>query len=391
MHAFSPVKLGQIPLRRHSLGAEELIELGRATFDRPFLRNGRRTLAQGTGLPSPQTVTITAQEGRLLLKVAQNVVQFAQDYPIEFQSYCPSEVWKRALEDTGTWTHEIDRQLQTGAQMVALPADSVFRMIDLEKCVSAARDARLGTAKTAFMISAGGAIADFVFGISWLGTVAYVTGLAILLGQPLLARFNPDPQSPYVPTMQGASCGRRRGLGATCELIKMKMEEDEKSNPDARRVLERVLVYGPGTERHYWGDVQTPDVVNGEYDQVCLQKGRFRIRVEGVPGMVVTPTNGWEKAPDGECWGSINIGVYDLRMSQEGVAEADLNQDSGHEKSYWVEYWGPNTAGQVRRAGPFGCTGDPVEHAMDDGGFQEARVDGGYRIYGPEGLVEDEF
>lgn len=390
MLAFAPVKLGQIPLRRHSLGAEELIELGRATFQQPFLRNGRRVLAQGTSLPSPQTVTITAQEGRLLLKVAQNIVQFSQDYQIEFQSYCPAEVWKQALADTGTWTHEIDRQLATNATMIALPADAVFRMIDLEKCVSAARDARLGTAKTAFMISAGGAIADFVFGISWLGTIAYVTGLALLLGQPLLSRFNPDPQSPYVPTMQG-SCRRRRNLGATCELIKMKMEEDEKNNPDARRVLERVLVYGSGLERHYWGDVWTPDVVNGEYDQVCLTKGRFRVRVEGKPGMQVTPKGGWAVAPDGECWGSINIAVYDTAMSQAGLEEADLNQDSGHEKSYWVEYWGPNTQGRVRRAGPFGCTGDPVEQAMDDGGFSEPGVDGGYRIYGPEGLVESEF
>ncbi len=386
---FAPVKLGQIPLRRHSLGAEELIELGRATFQQPFLRNGRRALAQGTSLPSPQTVTITAQEGRLLLKVAQNIVQFSQDYQIEFQSYCPAEVWKQALADTGTWTHEIDRQLSNNSSMIALPADAVFRMIDLEKCVSAARDARLGTAKTAFMISAGGAIADFVFGISWLGTIAYVTGLALLLGQPLLSRFNPDPQSPYVPTM--GSCRRRKNLGATCELIKMKMEEDEKNNPDARRVLERVLVYGPGLERHYWGDVMTPDVVDGEYDQVCLTKGRFRVRVEGKPGMQVVPTNGWTVAEAGECWGSINIAVYDTAMSAEGLAEADLNQDSGHEKSYWVEYWGPSTQGRIRRAGPFGCTGDPVEQAMDDGGFSQPGVDGGYRIYGPDGLVESEF
>jgi hypothetical protein len=200
MIGYEPVRLGRIPLRaRHALGAEELIELGRTRT--PFME--RKRLSQGTGLPSPQTVTITVGEAKLMLKVVENIVSFSGDYAIEFQSYCPPERWTKALEDVGTWSHEIERQVNSGATQIVLPADVVFRLVDLEKCVSYARDARLGGAKIAFTISAIGAVADFVFGISWLGTIAYITGLSILLGQPLIAKYRPDPQAPYAPALQG--------------------------------------------------------------------------------------------------------------------------------------------------------------------------------------------
>lgn len=383
---FSPVKLGQIPLRpRYTLGAEELIELGSSRASRsPFVGNRRSLGAPNTGLPSQQTVTISAEEGKLMLTVARNIVQFSQDYSIEFQSYCPPEAWQKALTDVGTWTHEIERQLGTGASQIVLPADVVFRMVDLEKCVSAARDARLDGARAAFTISAIGAVADFVFGISWLGTTAYVTGLVILLGRPLIAKFHPDPQSPFAPSLQGKRM--RCGLSGNCELIRMKMEEDEKKDPNARKVLERVLISDLPVEHHYWGIV-TPSP--GGPDNVCLSKGRFRVRAEGNGGISVAPQNGWEIAPDGDCWGSINIAVYDRSEAADRVQAADLNQDSNHEHSYWVEYVGPLTDGRTRRAGPFGCTGDPVDHAMEDGGFTEAGVDGGYVIFDSDGNVVD--
>lgn len=387
MIPFAPVRLGQIPLRqRYSLGAEELIELGRPSqSSQPSQPIRHRALgAPNTGLPSPQTVTITADEGKLMLTVAQNIVQFSQDYAIEFQSYCPPESWQKALSDVGTWTHEIERQLGTGASQIVLPADVVFRLVDLEKCVSAARDARLDTARAAFTISAIGAVADFVFGISWLGTTAYVTGLALLLGRPLIAKFHPDPQSPFAPQMQGR---HHCGMAGTCELIRMKMEEDEKKDPNARKVLERTLISDLPVERHYWGIV-TPDP-NGP-DSICLAKGRFRVRAEGVNGISVDPQNGWAIVADGDCWGSINIAVYDRSIASARLTEADLNQDSGHENSYWVEYVGPLTDGRTRRAGPFGCTGDPVAHAMEDGGFHEPGVDGAYIILDPQGNVVDD-
>jgi hypothetical protein len=378
MIGYEPVRLGRIPLRaRHTLGAEELIELGRSRA--PFMR---KRLGQGTGLPSPQTVTITADEAKLMLKVVENIVSFSGDYAIEFQSYCPPDRWQKALEDVGTWSHEIERQVNAGYSSIALPADVVFRLVDLEKCVSYARDARLSGARVAFTISAIGAVADFVFGISWLGTIAYVSGLAILLGQPLIAKYRPDPQAPYAPALQGK---HRCGLAGNCEIIAMKLEEEEKKQPNARRLLERVIVSDVPIERHYWGTV-TPNP-GSEPGSTCLMKGRFRIRVEGWAGDVITTQDGWAPVDSSECWGAINIAVYDAEEDPARIKDADLNMDSGHENSYWVEYVGPLTDGRTRRAGPFGCTGDPVQHAMDDGGFSEAGQDGGYVLFDSQGAV----
>jgi len=43
---------------------------------------------------------------------------------------------------------EIERQLGQGASSIMVPADTVFSMVDLEECVSGARDARLSSSGT---------------------------------------------------------------------------------------------------------------------------------------------------------------------------------------------------------------------------------------------------
>jgi hypothetical protein len=192
--------------RRYALGAEELIELGRSPRGAVRGASGLSTVRLGapnTGTPSQQTVTISLDEAKLMLKVVENIVSFSKDYAIEFQSYCPPERWQKALEDVGTWNHEIERQVNSGATQISLPSDVVFRLIDLEKCITYARDARLDGAKLAFTISAVASVADFVFGISWLGTIGYITSLGIILGRPLYAKFYPDPQAPFTPALGG--------------------------------------------------------------------------------------------------------------------------------------------------------------------------------------------
>lgn len=209
MIGYSPVRLGPVSLGRryaYALGAEELIELGRSP--RGIVRSAAGLSigmgAPNTGTPSQQTVTISADEAKLMLKVVENIVTFSKDYSIEFQSYCPPDRWQKALEDVGTWNHEIERQVNAGATQITLPADVVFRLIDLEKCITYARDARLDGAKLAFAVSAVASVADFVFGLSWLGTLGYIASLGIILGRPLYAKFRPDPQAPFTPTLKGA-------------------------------------------------------------------------------------------------------------------------------------------------------------------------------------------
>lgn len=366
------------PRKRLMLGAEELIELGQA--------------APASSSAAQRPVLITAEEGRLMIAVVEALVSFSQDYPIEFHSYCPTDRWQGALTDVGTWVHEIQRQLAAGATTLTVPAHAVFEMVDLEKCISAARDARLSSAKTAFTLSAIGAIADVVFGITWLGVPMYIAGLALLLGRPLIAKFSATPEDPYKPSLAGprmlAGKFERFCLGGGCSAIAMQLKKEAEKDPFKRQVLERVIVSASSkVERHHWGWVRPR--VGPEQAAVFLAKDRFRIRVEGWKGDEVVPTNGWDFTTEDNCDGGIKISVFEPEGNRE-TNYGPLNSDSGHEGSFWVEYTGPLTDGRVRRAGPFGCTGDPVEHAMEDAGFTEAGKDGGYVIFDSSGKVVSE-
>jgi hypothetical protein len=316
---------------RNVLGAEELIELGQAP---------------GTALPGsqplgtgPRTVLVSRDEGGLIIRVVENIVSFSQSYPIEFQSYCPPDRWQDTLRQVGTWSHEIERQLKEGRQSISVPADAIFRLVDLEKCISAARDARLSAARLAFMIAAGGTVADIVFGLSWVGVPAYLTGLAIILGRPLMARISPEPQEPYRPAISGRECSGETGkLG---------------DHSDKRKVLERVLVCPRRQEeKHHWGRV-LPKFGPVE-SAICLLKDRFRIRVEGWADDVVEPTKGWSRAPLSECEARVELAVWQPCGEPRSTAFGPVREDSGHEETFWVEYIGPLTEGICRRAGPFG-------------------------------------
>lgn len=228
MVPFAPALAGP---RNFRLGAEELLELGQAGAP-PV------AAAPGGGLAA-RTVSLSKEEAGLVVRVVENIVSFAQGYPVEFQSYCPPDRWQKALTQVGTWSHEIESQLASGAQQVSIPAEAVFRLVDLEKCVSAARDARLSSAKWAFGLAAAGSIANFVFGISWIGVPTYLAGLAILFGRPLIARFSPEPQEPYKPAISGRGpywveyVGPRTGgairragpLGCPYDMVKQAMTD----------------------------------------------------------------------------------------------------------------------------------------------------------------------
>jgi hypothetical protein len=312
-----------VPRRRYALGAEELIELGQTSQSvRPLSATGR-------------TVFVSPEEGRLLVKVIENVVSFAKDYPVEFHSYCPTDRWQKALEQVGTWTQEIEKQLEKGMTQVAVPAEAVFHLVDLEKCVSAARDARLSSAKVAFTLSAVGAIADVVLGITWIGIPMYIAGLGLLFGRPLYAKYQAEPQEPYKPS-----------LGADCH-------KDLGDHTDKRKILERVIVRRGPVEKHYWGEVWPTG--GRQEDAVCLAKDRFRVRIEGWSGDRVVPAIGWRRAPLSDCDGRRELVVWGpCEIEPRATKWGKVPPDSGFEDTYWVEYTGPLTGGICRRAGPFG-------------------------------------
>lgn len=356
------------PTRRgHSLGAEELIELGQTTAV-PSIKPPETPM-------SNRIVQISADEGSLVIKTAENIVNFAQSFPIEFSSYCPTDRWQETLIQAGTWSHEIERQLQAGAKTVSIPAEAIFRLIDLEKCASAARESRLKAAKWAFGLSAAGTIANVVFGLTWVTVPTYIAGLAILFGGPLIARLSAEPEDPYKPSIGCTKANQLSGCAAPHE------SDEEKA---MIKLVERViLVERRGVRKHWWGTVNCNP--GGSQASTCIKKGRLRVRIEGWEGDVVEPAEGWEFSNDCE-EGSLNvIGVMETGMEIRETGFGPVPEKSRHKETYWVEYIGPYTGGMIRRAGPFGCPLDTRDHAIDDGGIKEKGQDGDYVLLNMDG------
>lgn len=165
----------------------------------------------------------------------------------------------------------------------------------------------------------------------------------------------------------------------------MKLQQEEQGDPERRKVLERVVVAPTiHLQRHHWGTVQASP--GGRQGAAYLAKGRFRVRVEGWVRDIVKPENDWRFCDPDDCNGQIVIVVWSSRRPEDTVWGA-APEESGHEKTYWVEYAGPWTGQTPRRAGPFGCTGDPVDHAKEDAGFSSPGDDGGYAIFDADGSV----
>ena len=62
-------------------------------------------------------------------------------------------------------------------------------------------------------ISAGAAIGETLFGLSWLGLPAYIISLAIVLGRPLITRAKEVPAEPFrVDSMGSAETGHENPL-----------------------------------------------------------------------------------------------------------------------------------------------------------------------------------
>lgn len=164
--------------------------------------------------------------------------------------------------------------------------------------------------------------------------------------------------------------------GAQCELISAKLKEEEKTNPERRKVLQRFIVPpSPRMQRYHWGTVQVAP--SRRQGAIYLAKDRFRVRVEGWVGDIVKLEDGWEFCDPDDCNGQIVIAIWSSRPPEDTIW-GPPPMESGHENTYWVEYVGPRTGAIPRRAGPFGCTVDPVDYAMSDAGFSQPGWDGGY-------------
>lgn len=359
-------------LRGSSLGAEELIELGQSKTSAAL------PISTPVAAAPSRTILISKAEGRLLIKVVENIIAFKDAFVVEYIAYCPQERWETTQSQVSTWVHEIEKQINAGAQQVAVPAEVLFRLVDLEKCISAARDARLTSARWAFGISAGAAIATTLLGWKWLSIPAYIAGLAILFGRPLAAKYNPDPQDPYQPAIKGASLGGvSRASLSGCAPPKETEEEKKRV-----KLIERIILpKEAGLKNYYWGEVDCSPM--GRESSVCLKKGRFRVRIEGWEGDIVRPSGEWGITDD--CEEALNvIGVWDVDGNRE-TSYGPIPEKSSHPETFWVEYVGPKTGGKIRRAGPFGCPLDTRDHGIDDGGIEDLGVDGDVVVFDENG------
>jgi len=365
--------------KRYSLGAEELIELGRprsigqAITPSPAVPPG----GGAASVSSSRTVVLSKAEAQLLVKVVEKIVAFKDSYQVEYISYCPEDRWQKTMTQVGSWSQEIGRQINSGAQQIAVPADMVMHLVDLEKCISAARDARLDSSRLAFGISAGAAIVSTFLGWKWVSIPAYIVGLGILFGRPLYAKYYPDPQDPYQPDLAGVRRRQRFTMGSCAPP---KESEEQKKRV---KLIERVILPAEeGIKSYYWGEVDCAG--RGPEGAVCLQKGRFRVRIEGFAGDIVRPTGGWEFTDDCGTNAINEIGVWEP-ASDRPTQFGPIPEESIHEEDYFVEYVGPNTNGRIRRAGPFGCPLDTRDHGIDDGGITKLGVDGDVVMFDGEG------
>lgn len=274
----------------------------------------------------------------MIVRILESVNGFIQNFPLEFYAYCPPDRWKPVLERVAQGVDGIERQLATNASYISVSADILFAVTDMEECIAGAKDARLSSAKTAMFISAGAAIGETLFGLSWLGLPAYIISLAIVLGRPLIARTKEVPAEPFRVDSMGSA--RRVRLG---------------DHTAKHKIIERVIVSGNlPIERHHWGTVRAgSSVIDGS---ACLTKRGSLVRIEGWTDDLVTPGPGWRFVDKGLCLSrDPEIAVWSpCESDPRDTGFSPVSTDSGHEKTIWIEYIGPLTDGICRIAGPFG-------------------------------------
>lgn len=164
------------------------------------------SLAVPSPSPAPsRTMFISRQEGQMVVRIVNSIIEFAKGFPLDFYAYCPPDRWKPVLDKVGAGVADIEQQLSTNVNHISVSADVLFAMTDIEECVSGSRDARLSSAKTAMFISAGAAIGETLFGLSWLGLPAYIVSLAIVLGRPLITHAKEIPAEPFRVDSMGSS------------------------------------------------------------------------------------------------------------------------------------------------------------------------------------------
>lgn len=283
--------------------------------------------------PAP-AVPLSRQEADLVVRLSESIVAFAHGRPLEFHAYCPPDRWDARLRSVAAMVSSVERQISEGRASVVVPGDGIVALMDLEECVSGAKDKALSASRLSLLISSAGAV-GWLVGLPWLWIASYVASLAVSFGPPALEYLK--SRGVDLPFRLGSAGGRCLG-----------------DHTDKSKVLERaVLSRGPAA-RHRWGTA-APGRSPVER-AVCLARGSARVRVEGWQDDRIWPAAGWAVAPSSECEdGRPQVWTWQpCGEPPRTTAFGPLPVESGHEATVWAGYSGPFTGGLCRLAGPFG-------------------------------------
>ena len=131
-------------------------------------------------------VRLPAEGARLLLRTIDSIVKFAQDFPIEFTAYCKPERFERVLKTLATTQVMVRTQLDRGDDPVTVPEEAALSLLDMEECISAAKDKRVDNTRLAFITLGGGSLAAWLTGFDPIATVASFAGVGFLLAKPFV-------------------------------------------------------------------------------------------------------------------------------------------------------------------------------------------------------------
>lgn len=292
-----------------------------------------QTLGQAAPGAAPAgSIILTPEQGEQIVRTVEAIITFAEDNPIEFHSYCPPSRWASVLDEVGRMTQSIESQLAQSRTSIFVSSGSLLALFDIEECVTGARDEKLSASRKSLAVSAFGAVAGTLLGIKWLAIPSYLVAIAIAFGSPALAATKEELPEPF--KIDGPGLGH---------------------HTDKAKLVERIILRAPAEERKfYWGIARNG--IGPEEEALCLVKGEFRVRVEGLAGVDVAPGEGWVRGTAKDCASGRNeIAVWE--SCQEDPRETTFGpiwKQSGFARSLWADYTGPFTAGRCRRAGPFG-------------------------------------
>ena len=145
----------------------------------------RKNEMHGLGQRITQPVLrLDRQEAELFVRSLGAIVEFAGSYPLEFHVFCSPSKFEGAIKIVSEAERTARKQLEEGRTSVAIRGDAPLALMDLQECVSGAKNERLENARAAIFTSAGGGILAAIAGFPTIATIASLLAVSFLVLTP---------------------------------------------------------------------------------------------------------------------------------------------------------------------------------------------------------------